>query len=259
MPQDDQFIQVYRTRAAAYHALIVAEDVDGNLLPALRSVTPLEGKRILDLGSGSGRIPLLLRDIDCDIIAIDLHHAMLVEQATQFSPLRESLSLRGEQLPKATERRGNLLANSAHQLHPLIQADIRALPVPAATADVVMAGWAIGHFTGWVRDWRPEAARCLTEMRRAAKPHGTLIIMETMGTGVQQAAPPNAALADYYAWLENEHGFRRHVIATDYDFGTVARAVELCGAFFGEEMTAQVRANGWSRVPEWTGIWSLSG
>lgn len=230
LPADDHFIQVYKTRAAAYHALIAAEDADGNLLPALQAITPLEGKRVLDLGSGSGRIPLLLKDIDCEIIAVDLHHAMLVEQASHFAAA-----------------------------HPLIQADIRALPLPAASADVVMAGWAIGHFTGWVSDWKAEAARCLAEKQRAAKTGGTLIIMETMGTGVLQAAAPNAALADYYAWLESEYGFRRQVIATDYDFGTVARAAELCGAFFGEGMEAQVRANGWSRVPEFTGVWHTSG
>jgi ubiquinone/menaquinone biosynthesis C-methylase UbiE len=241
LPKDDHFIQVYKTRAAAYHELIAAEDADRNLLPTLQSIMPLEGKSILDLGSGSGRIPLLLNDIDCDLIAVDLHHAMLVQQAS---------SLRAQ--------RSNLPANSAIQLHPLVQADIRALPLPAASADVVIAGWAIGHFTGWVSDWKPEAARCLAEMRRAAKPNGALIIMETMGTGVQHPGAPSPALADYYAWLETEHGFTRKVIATDYDFGTVARAAELCGAFFGEEMAARVRANGWSRVPEWTGIWFKS-
>ncbi len=94
-------------------------------------------------------------------------------------------------------------------------------------------------------------------MGRAAKPGGTLIIMETMGTGVQQPAPPNPALADY-AWLENEHGFTRQVIATDYDFGSVDRAAELCGFFFGAELAARVRANGSSRVPEFTGIWRRS-
>jgi ubiquinone/menaquinone biosynthesis C-methylase UbiE len=241
LPADDNFIKVYKTRAAAYHALIAAEDVDGNLLPALRAITALEGKRILDLGSGSGRIPLLLKDIDCDLVAVDLHHAMLVEQAQQFASLRA--------------QRSNLPSNSANQLHPLIQADIRSLPLSAASADVVMAGWAIGHFTGWVSDWKTEAARCLAEMRRVAKPDGALIIMETMGTGVLQPGAPSPTLAKYYAWLENEHSFRRQVIATDYDFGTVTRAAELCGAFFGEEMAALVRANGWARVPEFTGIW----
>jgi ubiquinone/menaquinone biosynthesis C-methylase UbiE len=242
LPADDHFIHVYKNGAAAYHALIAAEDADGNLLPALQAIALLAGKRVLDLGSGSGRIPLLLSGLNCEIVSVDLHHAMLVEQDHQLS------SLRGE--PKA--RRSNPQAGWR-----LLQADLRRLPLASGWADVVTAGWAIGHFTGWYSaSWKAEAARAIAEMRRAAKPSGTLIILETLGTGVQRPAPPNAALADYYAWLENEHGFIRQVIATDYDFGSVERAAELCGTFFGAELAARVRANSWRRVPEFTGIWS---
>lgn len=226
LPANDHFIQVYKTRAAAYHALSSAEDADGNLLPALQAIAPLAGKRILDLGSGSGRIPLLLAGLNCEIVAVDLHHAMLVEQANHFV-----------------------------SAHALLQGDLRALPLGAGWVDVAISGWAIGHFTGWYAEWKAEAERALAEMQRATKPDGTLIILETMGTGVLEPGPPNATLAAYYAWLENELGFRRQVIATHYDFGSVERAAELCGFFFGVKMAAKVRANGWSRVPEWTGVW----
>jgi SAM-dependent methyltransferase len=246
LPTDDHFIHVYKNEAAAYHALIAAEDADGNLLPALQAITPLAGKRVLDLGSG--RIPLLLSGLNCEIVSVDLHHAMLVEQAHQLP------SLRGE--PKA--RRSNPQESSATTVR-LLQADLRRLPLAAGWAEVVTAGWAIGHFTGWYpASWKTEAARAIAEMQRAARPGGTLIILETLGTGVQQPAPPTAKLADYYAWLENEQGFTRQVISTDYDFGSVERAAELCSGFFGAELTARVRANGWRRVPEFTGIWFLS-
>ncbi len=247
-PADDHFIRVYKNEAAAYHALIAAEDADGHLLPALQSIAPLAGQRVLDLGSGSGRIPLLLSGLNCEIVSVDLHHAMLMEQTQHFP------SLRGGEAQRS--RRGNPPDLSATTIR-LLQADLRRLPLAAGWADVVTAGWAIGHFTGWhIASWKTEAQLAITEMQRAAKPSGSLIIMETMGTGVQQAAPPNAALADYYAWLENERGFTRQVIATDYDFGSVARAAELCGAFFGAELAARVRANRWSRVPEFTGVWN---
>ncbi len=225
----DHFVKIYKTQAAAYHALIAAEDVDGNLLPALQAITPLAGKRILDLGSGTGRIPLLLRGLDCQVISVDLHHAMLVEQRKQL------LSQAGR----------------------LVHADVRRLPLDGGVADIVIAGWAIGHFTGWYSQaWKHEVQKTISEMERALKPGGAMIILETMGTAAEKAVPPNAPLAEYYALLENELGFSKQVVATDYDFGSMERAAELTGFFFGDEMTDKVKRNGWSRVPEWTGIWS---
>lgn len=228
-PSHDHFIEIYKTRAAAYHALIAAEDADGNLLPTLQAITPLSGKRVLDLGSGSGRIPLLLKDAGCELVGLDLYHAMLGEQAEQAKAIGRSW--------------------------PLLQADLRSLPLASAWAEVSMAGWAIGHFTGWYADWKTEASRAVAEMQRATRPTGALIILETLGTGVLQPAAPTASLAAYYLWLESELGFTRQVVSTDYDFGSVERAAELCGFFFGEQLAERVRANRWSRVPEWTGVW----
>lgn len=227
----DHFRNVYTNQAAAYHELIAAEDADGNLRKALESTASFAGARVLDLGSGSGRIPLLLRGLDSTIVASDLHYAMLVEQSEQRA-----------------------LVNGHW---PLVQADGRQTPFASGWADVVTAGWAFGHLVGWYPDnWQQHAGRAIAEMQRTAKPGGTLIIMETLGTGVLQPAPPHDGLAAYYAWLENEHGFVRHTLATDYDFGSVERAVELCSFFFGDEMAERVRANNWQRVPEFTGMWS---
>lgn len=226
----DHFLQIYRHQAAAYQRLIAAEDADGQLLPALQAITPLVGKRVLDLGSGTGRIPLLLRGMGCEVVAVDLHQAMLVEH--------------GKQMRLGT---GNWR---------LLQADLRELPITAVWADVVTAGWAIGHFVGWYPDdWRAQVDHALAAMRRAAKPGGTLIILETLGTGVQQPGPPSQGLAAYYAYLE-EQGFVRHEISTDYQFASVDEAVDLCRFFFGDELAARVQASGQPRVPEWTGIWS---
>ncbi len=226
---DNHFVQVYRNRAAAYHRLIAAEDADGHLLPALQAITPLAGKRVLDLGSGTGRIPLLLRGLDCDVVAMDLHHAMLAEQRKQ----------------RDAETGGRRL----------VQADLRHVPIQAGWADVVTAGWAIGHFVSWFGDsWRAEVDRALGAMQRAAKPGGTLIIMETLGTSVQEPAPPSEGLATYYAYLESR-GFQRQEISTDYQFASVQEAAEVCGAFFGDWIVAAIEQEGWSRVPEFTGVW----
>ncbi len=226
----DHFTEIYEKHGDRYHQLIAAEDFEGNLLTTLKQIVAFEGKRIVDLGSGTGRIPLLLKDVNCQIVAIDLYADMLREQKRQRSAVNSDWEL--------------------------FQADLRQMPLPSNWADVVTAGWAIGHFTGWYGDsWQPEVNRALQEMLRLAKPDGTLIILETMGTGSEQAAPPAPGLADYFAWLEAQ-GFARQVVSTDYDFGSVERAVDLCGFFFGNEMAEKIRGQGWTRVPEWTGIWS---
>jgi len=228
----DHFRQIYSHRAAEYHRLITPEDVDGNLLPALERVTTFHNKRILDLGTGTGRIPLLLGNQAAKIVGLDLHRAMLRENQKQRS--------------QAGGQWG------------LLHGDMRALPLPTAWADVVTAGWSIGHLTGWYPDpemWHTQIGRILAEMHRVVAPGGALIIIETLTTGSLHPVPPSPALAHYYAWLEQEWGFTRQEIRTDFQFGSIEEAVARTEFFFGEELSAAIQERGWSRLPEWTGVW----
>jgi ubiquinone/menaquinone biosynthesis C-methylase UbiE len=211
--------------------MIAVEDVDGNLLKTLQALSPLANQRVLDLGSGTGRLPLLLHDKVQSITALELQMAMLAEQAVQRA------------------RVGGRW--------PLLCADIRALPLPAACADLVLAGWAIGHMRAWFEaDWKTHIGRAVSEMQRVAAPGGQVIIMETYSTGSLIAQPPTPGLAEYYAWLEQDFGFTRQVIQTDYQYASVEEAAQCTGFFFGPELVAAIRANGWARLPEWTGVWS---
>lgn len=226
----DHFVKIYRRRAADYHRMVQPEDADGNLLPALEQVAPLNGRRILDLGSGTGRLPLLLDGLTAQVVALDLHTGMLREHLHQ------------------------------RELHsggwPLLRADMHALPVTAGWADVVTAGWAIGHFVGWYgAEWPAQIDRVLKEMHRVVRPGGALIIIETLTTGSLTPAPPTKGLARYYHRLETTWGFSRQEIRTDYQFDSVDDAVARTEFFFGAELSAKVRANGWARLPEWTGVW----
>ena len=42
----DHFRQIYTRQAAGYHAMIAAEDVEGQLRSALEAVGPVRGKRV---------------------------------------------------------------------------------------------------------------------------------------------------------------------------------------------------------------------
>jgi SAM-dependent methyltransferase len=227
----DHFRHIYTARAIEYHRMIAAEDTDGELAAALRQTAPWAGKRVLDLGTGTGRLPLLMAGEAAHIVGVDLHAAMLREQQAQRA--------------------------QAGGGWPLVQADIRALPFATGAADLVTAGWALGHLRGWyAEDWQTHIGRVLVEMERVAAPGGRLAIMETMTTGSLTPAPPTAGLAQYYAWLEGEWGYARAVIRTDYVFSDVEAAVAHTEFFFGAELAAAIRAHGWARLPEWTGVWT---
>lgn len=228
----DHFINIYQSQAGAYQRMIAAEDVEGNLLRALEAVAPFEGKWVLDVGSGTGRLPQLLARKVEGMVAVDLHRAMLVESGR----VREGLGAHWE----------------------LVQADARALPVASGWAGVVMAGWTMGHFNSWFgAAWQEQIDRALREMRRAAAPEGVLVIVETLGTGQLEPGAPTEALRRYHHYLETAWGFRRQEIATDYQFASVEEAVACTEFFFGPELAQKIRQNRWARVPEWTGVWSL--
>jgi ubiquinone/menaquinone biosynthesis C-methylase UbiE len=226
----DHFKHIYSHNAQAYHQMISSEDVDSNLLPALERVTSFNGKIFLDLGTGTGRLPILLRKHDTYTIGFDLHRAMLLQNQTQ----REKAGGDWE----------------------LVQGDMHDLPFPTRWANVVAAGWAIGHLRSWyASQWQAHIGYVLDQMHRVVKQDGALIVIETLGTGSLSPLPPTAELAEYYDWLESERGFKRQEIQTDYVFPSVGAAVEYTEFFFGVELAKKIRRNGWSRLPEWTGVW----
>jgi len=223
--------EIYRQHAAQYDELVCAEDAEHNLLPALLESVPLRGQLVVEVGAGTGRVTKLLLDAGARVRATEREAAML-------AVAREKLRGRG-------------------QLE-LSLAAAQQLPFPDASAHVGVAAWVFGHFRYWVPgSWREEIAAGLDELTRVVEPGGVLVVIETLGTGVTEPAPPAPELAEYYAWLENERGFQRRAIRTDYRFDSVAEAARILGFFFGEPMAERVRAAGSERVPECTGVWSL--
>lgn len=227
----EHFKEIYAYQAQEYHRMIEKEDVDCNLLPALEKVILLRGKRVLDLGTGTGRIPLLLANQGTRVVGLDLNRPMLCEQAIQRARI-------GGQWP-------------------LVEGDMRFLPFGTGRVDIVVDGWAVGHLRSWFdSDWKTQISLILNEMHRVTAPGGALVVLETLSTGRFNPAPPNKGLAELYAWLEEYWGFTKETIQTDYQFSSVDEAVELTEFFFGSDLAADIRRNGWSRLPEWTGVWS---
>ena len=218
---------IYQNQAAQYDLMISREDYQGNLLPALQAIRPLNGLDVVELGAGTGRLTAQFAPLAKSLLALDYSEHMLVT-------LREKVGG---------------VAKAA--------ADNRVLPLANAIADVAIAGWSIAHSVEWYPDtWREETGKAVDEMLRVLRPSGTAIILETMGTGNETPAPPNDGLAQFYEILENEYGFTLTTLRTDYRFESPGEGQALLRFFFGDELADRIVAEQLTILPECTGIWS---
>jgi ubiquinone/menaquinone biosynthesis C-methylase UbiE len=223
------FHRIYAEHADAYDVLVRAEDSDGNLPRALAEWIA-HGSSVLEIGVGTGRVTEILLELGASVVGGEPALAML-----------------------AVARRR--LASWGPRVR-LLEADGLGMPDHDATFDAAIAGWVFGHACEWRPDaWREWIAANLDQLERAVRPGGVVIVIETLGTGTETPGPPTRELGEYYAWLESERGFERRTLRTDYRFAdpeTAARATEF---FFGPELAARIRAEGWSTIPEHTGLW----
>lgn len=222
------FETIYKTEAARYDLLVSREDYQGNILRALAEIRALSNLDVIELGAGTGRLTRLLAPLAARYLATDVSTHMLV---------------------MARKRR-------ADGRYYLAAAENSRLPAADNSADVAIAGWSIGHQTGWYPDsWPKRVDRVVNEMKRVLRPNGTAVILETLGTGTENPRPPTEALADYYKRLETLHGFKHKWIRTDYRFDSVSEAEMLTRFFFGAQLADRIANDKITLLPECTGIW----
>ena len=226
MDWKQHFADIYRDEPRKYQRLVAAEDCRGELAARVAQLAETSS-RIVDIGTGTGRLAVALCGPAAEIHGIDCEAAML-EVA-----------------------RGRL--GGCEGKWQLSVADARKLPAVTGWADAAIAGWVFGHFTEWHPDsWPAELDRALGEMDRVVRLGGKQVVIDTLGTGVLEPQAPNRALADYHTRLE-QLGFRRSVLRTDYQFATVDEAIELLDWFFG--LGDWARRHSDTQVPEYTGWW----
>lgn len=224
---------IYRRHAAEYERLIAREDHQGNLWRAIRPLLPSGALTIADMGAGTGRFARLLAPVARHTYCFDRSHHML-------SVARRVLQ-------------GGGVSNFS-----LLVADNSRVPLESGSVDLTLAGWNLGHSTEWHPGaWQERIRSAVDELLRLTRPGGKAMIFETLGTGVRQPSAPTEALAAYYEYLEHKRGFTPVQVQTDYRFASLDEAQELTRFFFGDEMGEKVLREGWTTVPEWTGLWWL--
>jgi hypothetical protein len=103
-------------------------------------------------------------------------------------------------------------------------------------------------------EWEENLLLIMKEIHRVLRPNGTIIILETLGTGNEEPTPPDF-LINYYETLRDQYKFNHQTIRTDYQFDSVQQAEELCREFFGDLLDDRIIKEQSSIVPECTGIW----
>ncbi len=226
----DFFKDIYNNKSDQYDRLVSREDYRGNLFAALNEIRPLDGLTVVDMGAGTGRMTRILALMAARVIAVDQAFSMLATGA-------------------------RVLDESGLENWVVLNGQNEDLPLRSGFADVVVEGWSFGHSPSWYPEtWQSHINMLLAEASRVLRPGGTIILIETLGTGSRQPHPPTERLERLFAYWD-QLGFQHKWIRTDYQFESVEEADELTRFFFGDALADQVRAGGMTILPECTGLW----
>jgi len=217
---------IYQHHADRYDTLVSHEDHQGNLTRALLELMGPRPLDVVETGAGTGRLTRLLAP-----------HARSVKAFDAAAPM---IDVAKRSLP--TVEWGVALHD--------------ALPVPDASADLALEGWAFGHALSWnPTGWRDDLQRWVRELERVVRPGGKLVLIETMGTGVETPFAGGHSLEPFHTFVVETLGFSHRALRTDYAFDSVDEAIDTLGFFFGERLISRIREHQWKVVPECTGLY----
>lgn len=222
--------EIYQSEAEKYDLMVSREDYEGNLLPALQNIAPLDGLIVAEFGAGTGRLTRQLAPVVKHIYAYDQSQHML----------------------DVAKRK---LTQSGFANWQTAVADHRQVDLDDNTADLAISAWSICYLVQRNdNSWQTEVPKALAEMKRVLRPGGTTIILETMGDGENPSPPEH--LIPYFRYLESQ-GFQHTTIRTDCLFKNLEEAEAVLRFFSNDakiDEKIQVTAHG-AILPEHTGIW----
>ena len=221
---------IYKNHANHYDQLVTAEDHKGHLKKLLMESIDWKDKLIYEAGIGTGRVTKLYIDQVRYTYGFDRESHMLEQCQNNLINYKDKLSLK--------------------------QGDNLNLKKTDEPADIFIEGWSFGHPIMENPDRLKEVFQSIyLSLKQIIKPDGTLVLIETYGTHVNQPSIPYPILASFYKLLEEEYGFQRHIISTDYQFDSVEEAARITGFFFGQGMADDILARQQTQVKEFTGVW----
>jgi len=222
--------EIYEKHSLEYDELLGFEDYERNLPAKLKDLFDFQGKKVLEFGSGTGRLTAMYAGEAAAITCFDRSLHMLDKARLNLSQFKGKISYK-------------VCDNN----------DIDSLK---EKGDFVIEGWSFGHT---VSDFEENCGEKADELIQASlcrlNRGGTAIFIETLGTDSGEPGPPSPALGEFYRRLEEKFGFSRIVIPTDYRFSSPEEAARICGFFFGPGTGEAILRKGSPVVKEFTGLW----
>lgn len=226
-------MEIYEQYADGYDELVKYEDHESNLPNTLFSLADWDGSLVVEAGAGTGRVTAWYAPKAARIIVLDRSDHMLSRLQKNCAPWLSKIKIH--------------------------QADNLTFPEGDGNADIFIEGWSFGHSVGDYSGTIAEATSILVDKALSTvKPGGKVIFIETLGSNSDTPTAPGNVLPQFYHLLEEEHGFVRKEISTDYCFPSNEMATRVMSFFFGAEFGIGVKKRGTAIIPEWTGIWSRS-
>jgi ubiquinone/menaquinone biosynthesis C-methylase UbiE len=223
--------EVYDFHADRYEQLVYREDYQKNIPAVIKKIRDYSDLDIVECGAGTGRLTRFLAHSAKHVYACDISFHML-------------------------NHARNILQSEKMGRYSLQVADMRFCPFADNSADLFIAGWSFCYLAVWGGEyWKSDLETGLAEAMRMLRKGGIMILFENFGTGFDSPHPP-PHLDGYFDFLKQK-GFQSTWIRTDYQFASMDEALDLSGFFFGEELSAKVKNNRWTILPECTGVWWL--
>jgi len=223
--------EIYQKHRTEYDRLIAAEDFPQALPSFLQSAIDWKDRKVLEGGTGTGRLTELIAAEARHITCLDLEPHMLEAAAERLSAYADKITFQA--------------------------ADNLNLPRLPEKADLFIEGWSWGHS---IVDY-PGTVEATTEqlfenIQQNLVPGAEVILIETMGTNQIKPGAPLPRLAAFYELLKTQYKMQKTILTTDYLFPSAEEAADTLGFFFGDEMKEHILQAGSRLIPEWTGIWT---
>lgn len=222
--------EIYKKYALQYDKLVNAEDYQNNIERFLLSNIEWKDKVVYEAGIGTGRLTKVYIQQVKKLYGFDREAHMLERCKNNLDEYLEKVFL-------------NIGNNES-------------LPVVDEKADILIEGWSFGHtIVENKNDIQSTTEKIVKNIRRNTTVDSVKVIIETLGTNVNTPKYINNDLKQFYRLIEEEYGFKRTIVKTDYNFDDYREAAQIMGFFFGEEMKREIIKRKSEIVPEYTGIW----